>query len=832
MRPKLTHKPPGPLEAAIALREAGHYREAAASLEGWIGQQPQDAAAHALLAQVLLLDRRSDAAGAAIARALALDGGLPVVQRNLARVLLQRRQLDAALQAAQAAVRLEPDEPENLLVLAAALGAGQRDAQALPHLERALQIRPDYAEAYANRAQLRLRAGAPAAALADLEQALALKPHLPHFWGLAARLRLQFKDLPGAIAALRKALEFEPGNTAHMITLGEFLRQDGQLDSALAILENATAAAPDNHGAWVNFGTALQEAGHIDAAKAAYGKALAINPASAEVASNLGALAMAENDWEEALRRFDQALAATPEHDAILGNRASALSALGRHEEAERSARLALAAKPEDRKRMRQLASILDGLKRHEEALCLLREALAQAPEDADTLQAIAGHHAARFNWEDAARYCRQAAAIRPDCAAFRSNLGAALWKLGEIQDAEACMRQAIQIDPGHAPGHVGLGQIFIDQGEFALAEAHIGQALNSDPGAATAWAQLSDLRKMTPADTAWLERAKQQLDSPKTGNKGRIALLYAMGKYHDDTRDYAQAFAHYRKANELKKTTAPAYDRKGHAALVDELAAAHGREFIGRAWPGASDSPRPLFIVGMPRSGTSLLEQILASHARIFGAGELLFWSKAMEGFAEAFGTGQYGAELIGGTAAACLDNLARHSREALRVVDKMPQNFLLLGFIHACFPNARILHATRNPADTCLSIYFQDFDRLHAYANDLDDLAHYYREYHRLMAHWRAVLPPGVFMDVPYEAVVEDTEGWSRRIIEFIGLDWDENCLNFHETRRRVGTTSNWQVRQPVYKSSRGRWRNYESFVGPLLPLLELDAPRGEGG
>jgi len=156
---------------------------------------------------------------------------------------------------------------------------------------------------------------------------------------------------------------------------------------------------------------------------------------------------------------------------------------------------------------------------------------------------------------------------------------------------------------------------------------------------------------------------------------------------------------------------------------------------------------------------------------------------------------------------------------------VDKMPGNFMHLGLIHVIFPQARILHTRRHPIDTCLSIYFQNFSRRHTYANDLDDLAFYYNEYRRLMAHWRAVLPPEVFLEVPYEALVEDQEGWSRRIIDFIGLEWNERCLDFHEAERKVGTASNWQVRQKIYKTSKARWKNYERFVGSLLPLLEID-------
>ncbi|QFY88394.1 sulfotransferase [Magnetovirga frankeli] len=295
------------------------------------------------------------------------------------------------------------------------------------------------------------------------------------------------------------------------------------------------------------------------------------------------------------------------------------------------------------------------------------------------------------------------------------------------------------------------------------------------------------------------------------------------MGKFCDDTKDYAAAFAYYRQANELKKQINRAYDRQTQVARVNILIDSHAPEVVRQAWAGSSDSQQPLFILGMPRSGTSLLEQILASHPQTFGAGELKFWGDAVKRFAQESHTAQYGEAMLRETAAACLANLDKHSADALRVVDKMPRNFHYLGFIHACFPQARILHATRNPIDTCLSIYFQDFKQSHDYANDLDDLVHYYREYRRLMDHWRSVLPADVLLEVPYESVIADQEGWSRRVIDFIGLDWDESCLNFHQTQRRVGTSSNWQVRQPIYQTSKERWRHYAEWIEPLLVLQD---------
>jgi hypothetical protein len=220
--------------------------------------------------------------------------------------------------------------------------------------------------------------------------------------------------------------------------------------------------------------------------------------------------------------------------------------------------------------------------------------------------------------------------------------------------------------------------------------------------------------------------------------------------------------------------------------------------------------SPRPVFIVGMPRSGTSLAEQILASHPSVFGAGELPFWTDAAAAYAAA--TGEDMQNLAATLGKDYLRRLDELSTDALRVVDKMPANFLHLGLIHDALPHARIIHLQRNPRDTCLSIYFQHFKTGLDYANDLEDLTNYYLEYLRLMEHWHDVLPESVLLDVPYEGLVGTQETWSRRMLEFIGLPWDAACLDFHRTERRVMTASKWQVRQKISSASVGRWRHYQ--------------------
>jgi hypothetical protein len=232
----------------------------------------------------------------------------------------------------------------------------------------------------------------------------------------------------------------------------------------------------------------------------------------------------------------------------------------------------------------------------------------------------------------------------------------------------------------------------------------------------------------------------------------------------------------------------------------------------------------KPVFVVGMPRSGTSLTEQIIASHPSAKGAGELAFWSHAMHDHEAAIKEGPLGESTRSKLAEAYLRVLGANSEESLRVVDKAPINSDYLGVIHSVFPNARIIYMQRDPIDTCLSCYFQKFVLSLNYTMDLSDLADYYRQHQRLIAHWRAVLPPGTILDVPYEALVADQEGWTRKILEFLDLEWDERVLDFHTTRRTVVTASFWQVRQKIYKNSVRRWRHYEKFIGPLLALKDL--------
>jgi tetratricopeptide (TPR) repeat protein len=419
----------------------------------------------------------------------------------------------------------------------------------------------------------------------------------------------------------------------------------------------------------------------------------------------------------------------------------------------------------------------------------------------------------------------RRALKLKPAYLEARASLGMSLALLNRLPEARDCYEKTLRVAPRHAQALVGLGKIEALEGRFAAAESAYQRALEIDPAASNAWAALVWLRRMTPADSAWLKRA-DELAASGLAPPDESTLRFAMGKYCDDVADFARAFRNYQRANELHRMRAPPYDRESHARFVDDVVKVYAPEALARPQPGASDSMRPVFVVGMPRSGTSLVEQILASHPSAFGAGELEFWTDAVRKHETALRGDLPSDSLRSKLASDYLRILGAHSREATRVIDKAPINADYLGLIHSVFPRARFIYLRRDPIDTCLSCYFQQFSPAMNFTTDLADLADYYREHRRLLAHWRSALPPGTLLEVPYAQLVADQEKWSRTILEFIGLPWDERCLDFHKTERAVTTASVWQVRQKIYGSSVARWHNYRKFIGPLLGLDDAES------
>lgn len=501
---------------------------------------------------------------------------------------------------------------------------------------------------------------------------------------------------------------------------------------------------------------------------------------------------------------------------------------------------------------------------------CMAQGAYFKAADIFSDLLELDPHHAIALNnlgaalsklsrFKEAEEYFRSATKIRPDFVDAHSNLGMVLRWRGYFGDSENSLRRALKLNPSHldarvnigmtlalsnrfreATGHFkkvlkvrprdpetlfGMGQIASMEGRFDESEKFLKRALEVSPKMPVAWAALAGLRKMTPSDDAWLQSV-EEIAANGISPMEAATLHFAMGKYYDDIGQFPQAFKNYRDANELLKPIAENYDREARTAFVDHLIHIHSRENMATVRGGTSASMKPVFVVGMMRSGTSLTEQIIASHPMAKGAGELEYWNTVMREHGAAIRQQLFPIDEPAkyGVADSYLRTLERVSDTALRVVDKAPLNSDYLGVIHSIFPNARIIYMQRDPIDTCLSCYFQNFSLAHSFTLDLSDLAHYYEEHLRLVNHWRAALPRGAILDVPYEELVVDPEGWTRKILDFIELEWDARCLDFHATERPIVTASFWQARQKIFKTSVQRWRNYEKFVDPLVGLKNL--------
>jgi tetratricopeptide (TPR) repeat protein len=418
--------------------------------------------------------------------------------------------------------------------------------------------------------------------------------------------------------------------------------------------------------------------------------------------------------------------------------------------------------------------------------------------------------------------WLRRALKLNPKYLDARFNLGVTLVALGRLPEARARFEKVLKAAPRHADSMYLMGHIERLEGRFDEADARFKRALEINPKITGAWAGLAGTRKMTSADSAWLQGAKE-LAASALAPVEEADLRFAIGKYCDDVNDFEQAFQNYKRANQVLKTLADPYERDARTCFVDDMIRVYTPEAISTVQRGVSASIKPIFVVGMPRSGTSLTEQIIASHPAAKGAGELGFFDDAVLTHDSDLRHGLLSEAARKKQAEGYLRALEMRTGDALRIVDKAPINSDYLGAIHSVFPNARIIYMRRDPIDTCLSCYFQHFSVAMNFTLDLSDLAHYFGEHRRLMGHWRTVLPPGSILDVPYAELVADQEAWTRKILDFLGLEWDERCLNFHNTKRQVVTASTWQVRQKIYKDSVARWRKYEKFIGPLLALRD---------
>ena len=624
----------------------------------------------------------------------------------------------------------------------------------------------------------------------------------------------------------RDVLRRDPGHARALGALGVIACQTGNLDSGVKLLREALAHTPRDADLNNNLGMALMSQGDAAAAAPLFEQALALRPRFAEAHFNCGNALLAEGQQSGAEKHYRAALRLRGDYLEAANNLGNLLFERGRLEESAQLMHKVTQLAPRFAPGQYRLARALAGVGRANEAVEACQRALAIDDTQVATWELLAACLRAGGSLDAAAQALAQAVRLAPESASLQDQYGLVLFTLGRVDEAAARFGEAEHLAPTEPllANHVGMA--LSAQGERAGAQAAFERALSLAPGHAEALRSLAEMVDDDHSAQALEARIEVALDASPPSLE-RSGLLFARGRLRDRAGDYTGAFEAFAAANALRRQVVP-FERAAQADFISAVIETFSSDFMARAAAIANPSERPVFILGMPRAGTSLVEQIFASHPAAYGAGELTFFPEQLPallrraGQASTYPRGM-GRRLneLAELAPRYLALLAARDGTALRVSDKMPYNFLYLGAIAALFPRARIVHCRRHPLATCHSIFTRDLTGSHPYSYDLEGLASAYGGYRRLMAHWRQVLPAPM-LELDYETLLADQEGETRRLLDFLGLPWHPACLRFHESTRTVATASQWQVRRPLYVDARGHWQRYREQLAPLAAAL----------
>ena len=639
------------------------------------------------------------------------------------------------------------------------------------------------------------------------------------------------------------------------------LHQSGNLDDAESIYREVLKAEPQQTKALAMLGLAQLQRGNLPQGIDLLQASLQASPEQPDVLNNLGQALLLTGNPLSALEKFDQALTLAPNYLGALFNRGNALHDLKRFDDAASSFEKAIALKPDyvdaylnlgnalkeanhlekalqSYERASTLAAfrpdvhynhglLLQEFKRYKEALACFDKAISLAPDFPEARNSRGFVLQRLKHFQEALESHERAIALKPDYADAHCQKGMAQQELGLPDQARASFDLAIKLDPNFAAAYTSRARLFMEQGMMSAAEQDLDTAIKVDPDYLSSYAALASLKKYTEDDPRFEQLTSFYARRTELPRNDQIELNFAMGRTWENQKKFDEAFSAYAEGNELHWLDHP-YDEKAAIETMEWITSAFDSNFfekfseVSASLPPVSDERTPIFIVGMPRSGTTLIEQILASHPALFGAGELnnidriimknqmvrhnnSDWAIALKNFRN---MGQQ-----------YLDEVWKHAPDASYITDKMPDNFRYLGMIHLMLPNAKFIHAMRDPMDSCFSCFSLNFSGNLDFTYDLGVLGRYYQRYIKLMEHWHKVLPAGRILDVRYEDTVADIETQARRILDYLELPWDPACLKFYETQRPVTTASVTQVRQPIYSSSVARWKRFEKHLGPLL-------------
>ncbi|MGC9953231.1 MAG: sulfotransferase [Rhizomicrobium sp.] len=666
----------------------------------------------------------------------------------------------------------------------------------------------------------------------------------------------------------RDILIARPQNAEALNILGVILHGQGKVDEGIAKVREAAACGASNPNIFANLGEMERKAKNLEAAEAALNRAIALDPESAQAHNNLGivfydkrefqkaadsyraAIALVEDypeahnnlgnalraldDIHEAMKEYERAIELREDYAEAYNNMGTALRDLQKFEEAEYSYRRAATIRPSYLEALNNLANLLVFLKRYDDALRVLGDTLKIFPKDVGTLVTTAHAQMALGNNTLAKRAAELAMVEDPKNVSALCLHGQICHETDQFDEALKAYEAALEIDPNSVEALNLYGVALKSVGRLEDARSAFMKALELHPRAIGAYSNIVDLENFTKDHPLFRAMSDLLANAKEPEQERFMALHFALGKANDDAGEYEAALKHFSTGARLKRSQLD-YDEREAFAFFDDIRKTFDEEYFANLPFEGNPTRLPIFIVGMPRSGSTLTEQIIASHPQVYGAGEIKNLSSSLGAVRARFPNvakfPDMAKSMKPSQFAMIADNylksISQFSATATRVTDKLLTNYYFVGMIATLFPNAKIIHTMRNPVDTCLSSFTKLYkdDMPHSY--DLAELGRYYSKYRELMAHWRRVLPPGIMLETQYEQVVADEETAARQIIEFLDLPWDDRCVNFHETNRPVKTASVSQVRRPIYSSSVERWRRYGAGLQPLIDALDAGVP-----
>ncbi len=652
--------------------------------------------------------------------------------------------------------------------------------------------------------------------------------------------------LQAAEQVYRQILAVEPNHAQAIHLLGVIAHQAGKHDVAVQYITRAIRLQAGTASFHNNLGEAYRALGKISEAVACYRRAVELKPDFAAAHSNLGVALRDRGEAEEAVACWRRALELDPDLAEVHSNLGNVLKNQGRLNEAVACCRRAVELKPGLAEAHGNLGNALKDQGKLEEALACCRRAVELKPDIAEAHNNLGVALKEQGKLEEALACYRRALELKPDYAEAHNNLGVALKDQGNLEEALACCHRALELKPDLAEAHGSLGNVLEEIGDLQGAEDSFRAALRHDSRFAFAHYKLADLlRGKLPEEDLVAQR--RLLRGTRAAGRGSASgepseltgaqrlLHFGLAQVLDARGEYAEAAKHLDRGNALQlsdwRKRGQEYDPKAYELLVNQMIAVCTPDFFERVGGFGLESEIPVFVVGLPRSGTTLVEQILASHSQVCGAGEIQLASDTMAALGgqtvrqalsiDSFeGLRRLDAQTVRRLASRHLEKLRAFSPAALCIVDKTLGNYLYLGLLASLFPRAKFIHCRRDLRDVAVSCWMTHFQDIR-WANDHQHIASRFCEHQRIMEHWRKVLPVPL-LEVDYAETVADLEGVARKLVAWCGLQWEPKCLDFHQAQRPVRTASAVQVRQPLYTTSVGRWRHYEQSLSTLLSAL----------